>query len=1505
MDCQITLQYEDLIFHHICSSNSTVTIGNGKNDDIYVEGLKKTSISINIFNEEYCISSKMLGLRNREFFIDDIYYDEENHILILVEKYLGISSEKLNIPYNCILRIGCKKENDIVIDHKYISRKHCTLISERGDLHLKDDGSTNGVFVNGQQVQRAVIKSGDVIALFDVILRVKNSEITFENVGDGLKLNKLTKDTESVFVWPVYSRSPRLRESLPDKDIILAPPPSKAQKGARGFGMFSSLLGSGAMLATSLAVGASSPALMAARAASLVSPISSAVIGKKQYKTQDKKAERYELERRQRYGEYIEAQKSRIISVAEVQNRIRNKENPSPRECIDIAGKAKSSLWERRPSDNDFMEVRIGMGYEPICVNIRGFNNSSKFEMEEDDVKYLADQIIEETRIVDNVPARINFQKYNTVGIVGDREQAISLVRNILISVAALHSFSDVHIVGLFEKGEQRRWEFIKWLPHIWDDTNQIRFLAFEPEDRHRLCEILHETLKERAENCDKNSGRKASPIPFYLFIAGSEACLKNESLLDDLLINSSEMGCAAILMYDDIYSLPNKCEYIINLANRECPSAYPCSNTNETLMFTPDEKIEGEEFNRFARDMAAIELTEADAAKQIPNSVSFLEGYSSKDTRALNIAERWKRGVSKDTLKAPIGIQSNGKTFELFVDGSTHAHGLVAGMAGSGKSEVLLSWVLSLAVNYNPKDVNICVIDFKGGGMANQIMGLPHFSGAVSNIEGYTVCKKAIECLNSELERRQVLFKDAGNSKDLKDYRNKYKNGEASIWIPYLIVVADEFAEFKKEYSEDWAVFMKIARIGRSLGIRLILATQNPSGVIDDQTESNISYKMCLKVNSPANSREIIGSPDAAKLTNPGRVYINVGNGEIFELVQTYWSGAAYSPAAGKVSDNQIRIVNMLGQRTKYENKVQETKTGITEIEAVISEIQRVSKECGYKQAEQIFNPELPKSVCLHELRHNFGFSGNRWNDDQQWLKVPIGIFDDPKAQKQDTHYLDFSGTGHFGIYGAPSTGKTALLMTTAVSLCMNYSPQDVNLYIVDLGGWNLAKLKSFPHVGDVILDCEEEKFKKFCTFLSEELSRRKKLFFSHTVSSLKAYRDNVAHDVPAIIVIVDNIVPMFELFPDAESLFVTLGSQGQSNGIYLIYSSNSTTGVKYKLLGNIKGAAAFELTDKSEYSATIGKTGGNVPPSIPGRALFKGNPPLEFQTALCAEGDSDVERAAAVTRLAEEMNSRWDGFLPERIPIMPDSVTFSEIRSQYTSASHPVFGLSYESIKPAGFDLSQKYCVLVSGSVGTGKSSFLCKQVKAVSQIAENAEIYIFDDGRGSMASVSGKATSYVSVSDTDKTKTLLSELIEKLNVRKRAQNAARAELGDRFDELQFANTLPPILLFIDDLKYYVDTVEQEDLTKMEKIARLAGGLNVVLYAAGKVADMQKYAEIESLTRAIVMCQKGIALSDSAALFPFFKNDLSYAEKSAEFGKNSGMLFDEGVAKKIKLVE
>ena len=1483
MSITVVLINKNNLYHHLIEEGDEISFGTHKKDTIQVPGFNAHQIKVFYKNSRVVLDAKAVyNVYSDKVMMSEFVPLKRPDTYMYFTVTPNTAEKRYKLPYSGHIKVGKKLlNNDIVLRFPFVSDRHFDIRCENGSVRIEDVGSTNGTYLNGRRVDKGALKNNDVISILSINIVVSKGELIFEGVGNDLVIKtepqpvKEGKPKEDPQIL-LYHKSPRIQETLPDKPVVLSTPPAKGQKYVRTRGMGSVLAGTGTMAAASMLMGFTSPALLAARAASLISPIISVSSSSKMNKENKKNIDEYTKQRIEKYGDYIEDQRVKILDIAAEQHRIINNENPSPDDLMRSVFNLETRLWERMVTDKDFLSIRLGMGYDELCVPVTSRSQQQGFNMENDEVEDMIDDLIEETRIVDDIPLRLRIADYQTVGFVGERDIVLDLIRNMVISITSVHSFEDVRLVLVYDEEEHEFWKYFKWLPHIWAADGQGRMIATGKDGANDLLDNLIETVEQRKQEIIEAGSKKDSPIlPYYVFIFASKKLVEKHYLMNSLFDNDPNIGITSLFLFDDLYELPPKCKYIVDMRNEPC--AYEKGRMNERKYFSPDPKVDDERFNSFVRRMSAVELEGFATQSPLPQSITFLEGYGVETVEELNVGMRWQMSDPYSSLAAPIGRLMGDKTFALDIHEHAHGpHGLAAGTTGSGKSELIQTWILSMACCYHPHDVNFVIVDYKGGGMADVLEPLPHVVGKITNISGDI--NRPIESLRSEVLRRERIFAKYGVSSIYK-FQRLHREGKTSEILPHLIIVVDDFAELKKDQPEFIKNLISVSQVGRSLGIHLVLATQKPGGVVDDNIKANSKFRLCLKVQDATDSREMLKTPDASRIREAGRAFIKVGEDEMYALFQSFWSGAPYFGNDKKSHmANQIKLVDLSGQRIDITDRSKNAKSETDEISAIVKHIADYTKSSGIEPVPGPWLEELPKEMSLDDVWAKYR------TEIGDWLRIPVGIYDIPSMQQQGCLFVDLSGAGHLAVYGAPGTGKTTFLKTLITSIARTFSPEQVVVYAIDCGGWGLGVFSGLPHVGGVALDCEEEKIMKLKLLLENEIEKRKKLFVSKGVSSLTSYREDVSDDLPAVVLVIDNISVLFELLPDLENFFVMLSSQGATYGIYLVYSNSGTSGVRYKVVQNMKNTITFEMTDKADYAMLVGRPDRPVVLSSRGRALIKGVPPVEFQTALGTSGSSEKIRNENLKSLISEIDLSWKGNRPKPIPVMPEKISSDLMLDLYNEISRIPIGLDVQTVSPVFADLSERYCFLVTGGMNSGKSSMLNNIFNLIRSKFE-ADFYIFDSDRRILSDIASEVDCYACVSDKETVSSLVEELVRVLNLRMSS------------DEKRI-----PIVIIIDDLKQLADGVDDDVCDKLARICRLSKGMDVMLLAAGRSDDITKYSQLELLTSTFLKHQNGISLSGTANHNMFFISDLKSSEKNFEPEKGVGILFDDGKASYIR---
>ena len=595
---------------------------------------------------------------------------------------------------------------------------------------------------------------------------------------------------------------------------------------------------------------------------------------------------------------------------------------------------------------------------------------------------------------------------------------------------------------------------------------------------------------------------------------------------------------------------------------------------------------------------------------------------------------------------------------------------------------------------------------------MANLFKNLPHLLGTITNLDG-AQSMRALASINAEIHRRERLFGEF-EVNHINQYQKKFKNGEATEPLPHLFLISDEFAELKVNQPDFIKELVSIARVGRSLGVHLILATQKPSGVVDDQIWSNSRFKIALKVADRSDSNEMLHTPDAAEITQTGRAYLQVGNNEVYELFQSAWSGADYQPDKDDmgIEDHTIYLINELGQ---YEilnedlsglEDVDEIKEVPTELDAIVHHIQLLCEEQEIPPVPQPWLPPLKERITLDELEEVQ--PAVAWTQEKP-LSVLLGMADIPQAQKQEAVSINLSKDGHILLYGSPGTGKTTFLQTAGMDLARKFSPKALTMYLMDFGTNGLAPLSQLPQVADTMLLDQTEKISKFVRIMEKELNRRKKLLADYGVGTLELYRQASGQEEPAIVILLDSYEAFKEEAYEAElfKLLVRISREGLSIGVHLLVTAGRQTNLRAQLYSNFKHQLSLPQNEAGEVRAIVGSTPlAMTMEDIKGRALMKREEVDVIQLALPVYGANDTQVLNNLRQAVASLQEAWTGQRPSAIPMVPEELTMEEflnlpgVQEAIENDQIPI-GLELEMVGSVNISLSKfKHMAYVSNA-------------------------------------------------------------------------------------------------------------------------------------------------------------------------------------------------------------
>ena len=1006
-------------------------------------------------------------------------------------------------------------------------------------------------------------------------------------------------------------------------------------------------------------------------------------------KNEKKKADEKESTRQKKYLDYLGEVRNRIRRVAREQNDILEENIVSPQECINRVIRKKTNLWERSINDIDFLKLRIGKGEVPLDLNLSF--PEKKFSLEDDNLQTEMLKLAKEPNTISDAPISLMIQNNISTGIYGEKAARNNFIKLLILQMISLHSYDELKIIFLCDKSDEEQWVSLKTIPHLWSDDKSTRlFCSCLDEIKEISIFIEGKVLTRSVENTYNNDSAIA---PYYVFIDVSETLSKKCEGLHKALESGDNLGFSAIFAADAFSDFPKETTTIINVNGVHSKIYDRASKDGHSIDFDV-EKINSKEFDKVCVDISNIRLDIDSAIYSLPSMVDFLGIYNVGKVEHLNSLSRWHDHNPTQSLRAPVGVDADGDIFYLDLHEKYHGpHGLIAGMTGSGKSEFIITYILSMALNYHPYEVSFILIDYKGGGLVDAFYNnqtgvkLPHIAGTITNLDGASV-NRSLVSIQSELRRRQALFSKANSlnnegTMDIYKYQQLYRSGVVSEPCPHLIIVSDEFAELKKQQPEFMDELISTARIGRSLGVHLILATQKPSGVVDDQIWSNSRFRVCLKVQDKSDSQEMIKAPDAAEISETGRFYLQVGYNELFAIGQSAWCGADYIPkdVVEKEKDNSVQIIDNLGRpiisiapTSSSDNGIKHTK----QVVAIVDYLSSLASNEGLS-ATTLWLPPIPSEIFVDDLDKKYNYVSK-----QNYFDPVIGELDDPYNQKQDLLKLQISQDGNCIVYGSAGSGKTTLLSTVCYSLIKHHTSDEVNIYILDFGTEALKMFEEAPQVGGFISSSDSSKIAAFFKLIKGEILYRRKLMSSH-VGDYTSFVKNSNEKLPGIVVLLNDYSSFSELYEAYIDELISITRECTRYGIYFIVTADSSNSVRYKVQQNFKRAITLQLNDSTDYSFIVGRTNGLVPAPFKGRGLIGYDKVYEFQTAFCIDTANMSENIRIFCRELLKTSTS----LARQIPTMPERIKIDSFINSSSDWSFIPVGLSYESIETAGVDL------------------------------------------------------------------------------------------------------------------------------------------------------------------------------------------------------------------------
>ncbi len=1022
--------------------------------------------------------------------------------------------------------------------------------------------------------------------------------------------------------------------------------------------------------------------------------------------------------------------------------------NPDPSLLWSVA--TGSRMWERRAAHEDFARIRIGLGRHNAAVKYVPPSTKPIEDLEPLSSISLR-RFAEAYRTVPGIPTAISLRSFTSIEFAGPTAPAMGLARAVLAQLVTFHAPDELRVAVLTGDSASDEWEWAKWLPHNAHPTRSdaagpLRLFA---RDHDELMRLLGPEFADRADH-DKGA-RPSSNEPFVVVVASRIAIPDDSRLVGAGLQNT--------VLLDVTGRLPGGPK-VLRLTVEDKRIEFPVGERTGEAERDDLTEREAETLARIlAPKRTASTLEVADEPLESDFELTTLLGI--RDAYTFDVNGAWRpRQAQRARLSVPIGITEEGEVVELDLkeaaQGGMGPHGLIIGATGSGKSELLRTLVCALAATHSSEILNLVLVDFKGGATFLGMDKLPHTSAVITNLaDELPLVDRMQDALNGEMNRRQELLRASGYA-SLFEYEKARAAGAPLTPFPVLLLIVDEFSELLSSKAEFMDLFVSVGRLGRSLGVHLLLASQRLDEGRISRVEGHLSYRIALRTFSSMESRSVIGVGAAYELpSEPGNGYLKLDISNLVRFKSAYVSGP-YKRTGGRgaAADDDAGIISDVVAFTTRELPRAVTpapdagpaaasadETGEADEDRLMDVL--IDRLVGSgPPARQVWLPPLSESPGLDSLLpsvipdpelgmivENPALRGR--------LRVPVGVVDRPYEQIRELLQADLSAAdGHVGIAGAPQSGKSTLVRTLVLALALTNTPEQVQFYGLDFGGGGIMALTGLPHVGSVATRMERDRVVRTIEEVRQVMEHREAVFAERGYDSITSYlaardRGEVRDAHGHVFLIVDGWFTLKQDFTDLEPKINEMAARGLSFGIHVMITANRWSEIRTWLRDLLGTKLELRLGDAME--SEIGSRKAALVPHQPGRGMtsqgmhfLSGLPRLDGRT-------STADLTEATKGLIEEIRMFWPGPVAPPVRMLPVQLP----AAQLPRPEQPLrfcLGLDEQRLGPVWHDFMATPHLLVMGDNETGKTNVLRLILRQITQRygPDEAKVVIGDSRR-----------------------------------------------------------------------------------------------------------------------------------------------------------------------------
>ncbi|MFE3072865.1 type VII secretion protein EccCa [Streptomyces sp. NPDC059247] len=1036
--------------------------------------------------------------------------------------------------------------------------------------------------------------------------------------------------------------------------------------------------------------------------------------------------------------------------------------HPAPEQLWSVVAEG-SRLWERRVGDHDFGQARIGLGAQQLATPLVAPDTAPVDELEPLCAGAMQ-QFLAVHGTLDGLPMAVSMRAFYHVTVSGEPESAQAAARALVAQLVTLHSPDDLMLAVVAARPAQGRWDWTKWLPHTQvpgqvDGAGTKRLFG---DDLGELEQLVRSRLDGRPR-----FSRENQPVldqPHVVVVLDSDSTRGGLVPPDSLLAAAEGLqGVTIVEVVSGDLDEPRGGLSVVVRPGRlrlESGGGFAYEGQPDGISLPAAEAL--------ARQLAPLRMGGGDDDEPLLANLDFTDLLGLGDAASVDVARTWRPRSVAERLRVPIGVGEDGQPVMLDLKEAAQEgmgpHGLCVGATGSGKSELLRTLVLGLAVTHSSETLNFVLADFKGGATFAGMSQMPHVAAVITNLsDDLTLVDRMGDAIRGELQRRQELLRSAGNYANIHDYEKARAAGAPLEPLASLVLVIDEFSELLTAKPDFIDMFIQIGRIGRSLGVHLLLASQRLEEGRLRGLDTYLSYRIGLRTFSAAESRAAIGVPDAYHLPSvPGSGYLKFGTDEMTRFKAAYVSGT-YRTGGPRLEIGQLPVERRPALFTAAPVPVVYAAPDpayLTELRAreddaladtVLDVVVRRLEGQGVP-AHQVWLPPLDQAPSLDQLLPGLARTAERGLTATEYtrqgaLTVPLGLIDKPFEQRREVLYRDFSGAaGHMMVVGGPQSGKSTVMRTLVSSFALTHTPAEVQFYCLDFGGGGMVSLADLPHVGGVASRLDPERVRRTVAEVMGVLNRREEFFRAHAIDSMATYRrKRAAGELPGeawgdVFLVVDGWGGFRNDYDVLEPVVSDIAARGLGYGVHVVITASRYMEVRAALKDQMLGRLELRLGDvmDSEFDR---KVAANVPAGVPGRGQVPEK--LHFMGALpridgSSAGADLSDGTAAFVRAVKE---GWTGAPAPAVRLLPRKLPAERLPKGFEYPQHGIaIGIDETALEPVFVDFESDPFFLVFGESESGKTALLRLIAKQLSEryTPEQARIVVGDYRRTMLEAV-----------------------------------------------------------------------------------------------------------------------------------------------------------------------